>query len=101
MFAFCSRSRATYRSFGEASGSSRMDRSCFRCDGRSRWAMSRKAVRLSSVGEEGSPERLPGFHAALGDLPVGGLVVPERQQIRIGELSHELKLRTVEQPRLA
>jgi hypothetical protein len=47
--------------------------------------------RLRVDGKKGPPERLPGFHPALSDLPVGGLIVPERQQIRVGELSHEPK----------
>ena len=50
--------------------------------------------RLRIDGKKGPAERLPGFHPALGDLPVGGLVVPERQQIHVGELSHSPEFRT-------
>ncbi len=49
MLAFFSRSRATKRSLGEASGSSRMLRSCWRCPGRRKWAMSTIACWASSV----------------------------------------------------
>ena len=69
--------------------------------------MSLKAVRLSSVSASGStvkkdsPERTRGFNATVGDLPVGGVVVPEREQIGVGELSHVAKLRTAARARLA
>ena len=57
MHAFLSRSRATYWSFGLASGSSRMDRSWRRCAGRSKWAISCMAADVSRVSSSGSTSR--------------------------------------------
>ncbi len=57
MFAFLSSSSATNLSFGEASASSRMARSCARWPGRSRCEMSRIAWRVSSVRASGSTRR--------------------------------------------
>ena len=57
MHAFLSRSRATYRSFGELEGSSRIDRSWRRWAGRSRWAISCMAAEVRPVSTCGSISR--------------------------------------------
>ena len=94
MHAFLSRSRATYRSFGEACGSSRMDRSWRRCAGRSRWAMSCMAAAVRSVSSCGSisrkfrPNELWFRHPVTGQPPVAGAVMAQRQQVCVTELGH-------------
>jgi hypothetical protein len=69
MFAFFRRSRATKRSLGEASGSSRIRVSCRRWAGRSQWAMSRNAVRVRSVSASGSTWRKVCPAASIVDTP--------------------------------
>ena len=52
-----SRSRATNRSLGEAAGSSTIARSCARCAGRRKWAMSCIASAVSAVSASGATVR--------------------------------------------
>ena len=64
-----------------------------RWPGRSRWAMSRMAWRVSRVSASGStcrkrlPGGLEGRDALGGEEPVGGLVGPEREHV-VDELGH-------------
>ena len=94
MLAFFSRSRATKRSLADASGSSRMARSCRRWPGRSRWAMSRIASRVSSVSASGSTLRkrpaggLERGHAVGRQQAVRRVVRPEGEQLLVFELRH-------------
>ena len=87
MLAFFSRSRATKRSLAEASGSSRMRRSCARWAGRSQWAMSWNAVRARSVSASGStsrnvrPAASTVAHAVGGEQAVGRVVGAEREEL--------------------
>jgi hypothetical protein len=57
MLAFLSSSSATNRSFADASGSSKIARSCARWPGRRRCAMSRIAVFVRSVSASGATSR--------------------------------------------
>ena len=69
MDAFFNSSRATKRSLADASGSSRIDESWARCPGRSRWAMSRMAWRVSRVMTSGSTRRNRSPPASKVDTP--------------------------------
>ncbi len=77
MFAFFSRSSATKRSFGLASGSSRIDASCARWAGRSRCGMSciaskvRRRKHLGLDVQEWPARCLDGLDAIGGDQAIG------------------------------
>ena len=93
-----SRSVATNRSLGEASGSSTMDRSWARCAGRSRCWMSCTASCTSAVMVVGSisrkvrPSGLDGARRGQVEAAVVGVVRAERQHVGVVELGHRPNL---------
>ena len=101
MFAFFSRSSATNRSFGEASGSSMMPAQLGEV-GRAQVVrdvvhrlVGQQAQRLRLDLQERPPGRLDGRDALGGHQPVRRVVRAEREQIGVGELGHG------DQPRVA